>query len=77
MNKPMRDIFTEIAQENGLTLADMIDQNRARRYAHPRQEGMLVAFMSGHTVSAISRFLKRDHSTIIHGINAAEARNEA
>lgn len=77
MKKTMRDIFTDIARENGITLSDMIEPKRARKFAHPRQEAMLVSFMEGHTLSAIARFSNRHHTTVLHGINAAEARNEA
>ena len=73
----MRDIAQAVAQENEITLADILGQSRQRASAWPRQTVMLLASEAGFSNPQIGRFLARDHTTVLSGIRAARARRDA
>jgi chromosomal replication initiator protein len=53
----------------GITMQEMLSDNRERRVAHPRQTAMYLAHYHGRgNLSAIGRCFGRDHSTVIHAI---------
>lgn len=57
-----------------VTREDLLAYSRVIKVAVPRQITMLVMLKAGHSLSAIGRFLGRDHTTIMHGCKAAEER---
>ena len=67
-------LAVEVARVYGLKVEDFKDRTRVREVAWPRQEFMLAAHRQGYSLGQIGRFLNRDHTTILHGIRAAQAR---
>ena len=63
-----------IANTHGLTVDRFKARDRHREVAWPRQEVMLAAHRAGYSMPQIGRFLGRDHTTVLHGIRQAEAR---
>ena len=74
--RTMREIAAEVCARHGITLAELTGPSRCRRFAHPRQEFMALAYKLEHTTTPmIGRFLGgRDHSTICLGIKAHNRR---
>ena len=73
--KRMADIAAEVAQANGLTLAELKSRNRAQRIARPRQEAMAKIHQTGrYTLTQIARFFGMDHTTVLYGVRQYEAR---
>jgi len=73
--KRMADIAAEVAQANGLTLAELRSRNRAQRIARPRQEAMAKIHQTGrYTLTQIARFFGMDHTTVLYGVRQYEAR---
>lgn len=72
----MREIATEVATKHGLTLDELRGPQRARRFAHPRQEAFALAMATGRfSTPQVGRFFgDRDHATVIYGVRAYEAR---
>lgn len=70
----MRVIFTATAAKYGLTLSELRGPDRRHHIAHPRQEGMLIAHRAGYSLHMIGIYLRRDHTTIMHGVRVAEER---
>lgn len=74
---PGRDIVAEIAALYDVTVADLTGPSRRKRITHPRQHAMWeVRRRAPHlSLPQIGRlFGGRDHTTIIHGLRAHEAR---
>ena len=73
--KRMADIAAEVAQANGLTLAELKSRNRAQRIAWPRQEAMAKIQQTGrYTLTQIARYFGLDHTTVLYGVRQYEAR---
>lgn len=75
-----RDIAAEVAALYALTLADLFGPARAKAISHPRQHAMWeVRRRAPHlSLPQIGRlFGGRDHTTVLHGIRAHEARQAA
>lgn len=72
-------ICHEIAAKYRLSIAELRSERRARRIAWPRQEAFWRAYKETTlSLPAIGRYFGgRDHTTIIHGIKAHEARLKA
>lgn len=65
-----RAIVNAVARRSGITGADIIRQTRYHVYSRPRQLTMyLLRELTPMSLPAIGRVLKRDHSTVKHGIN--------
>ena len=75
---PVETIVDEVAKRHRLTVADLIGTGLARPVTLARQEAMW-AVKQATTLSypAIGRFFGRDHTTIIHGVQAHEERRRA
>lgn len=73
---PIQDIQNAVAEQFNIPVIEMTSPRRVRDYAWPRQYAMLLArSLTRQTLPAIGkRFGNRDHTTIIHGIRAAERR---
>ena len=64
-----------VSDEFGVPREALARENRARELSHPRQVAMLIAARHrGYSTPRIGRALRRDHSTVVYGIRAAEAR---
>lgn len=70
-------IASEVAADNGLTLAELKSGSRAYAVSRPRQYAMMLMMDAGYSANGIGRFFGRDHSTVISGARAAKARGEA
>lgn len=75
----MREVADEVCEQYGLSFSELIGPQRARYVSHPRQELMWRLYASGRfTLPQIGKFLgDRDHTTILHGVKACEARMAA
>jgi chromosomal replication initiation ATPase DnaA len=74
---PSEAIIREIAEKHGLTRAQIGSNSQLRRIAWARQEAMYVLRTQRKlTTTQIGRMLRRDHSTVIHGICAYMRRSE-
>lgn len=75
----MRNIAWQVAVQYGLKMEDLRGPRRFRRYVIPRQEAMYLMHQTGrYGLSQIGRFFGgRDHSTVIHAINAVRRRMAA
>jgi chromosomal replication initiator protein len=81
----MKTIAADVCARHGLAVDDLLSPDRKRRIAHPRQEFMWrcrqIYWASGghrYSLPQIGVFLGcRDHTTVLHGVRAHEARLEA
>lgn len=69
-------IIAEVAAKHGLSITELKSRDRAWRISHPRQEAMYeLSKRTRMSLPAIARSLGlTDHTTVIHGIRAHEAR---
>jgi len=73
----MADIAEEVAWAHGMTVAQILGRNARREFSWPRQRAYLLCHRQGYSLGQIGRlFGGRDHTTIIHGIRAAEGREQ-
>lgn len=63
-----------VCRRYGVTQVDIYGRSHSRKYAHPRQEVMWLARQAGLSFPQIGKALGRDHTSILHGIRAHEAR---
>lgn len=70
----IRLIAEYVAREHGVAIADILSDSRIRRVTRARQEVMRRAVEAGFSLGRVGRFLGRDHTTVLHGVNAARAR---
>lgn len=77
----MRSILAEVCAERGVTETDILSQSRRRKIAHPRQDFMWrcrqVKRADGrdrYSLPQIGAFLQRDHTSVLFGVRAHEAR---
>ncbi len=67
-----------IAERHGLPVEAVMGRCRQREYVLARQEAMWVLRNRlGDSLPRIGRLMGRDHTTILHGIRAHEARVSA
>lgn len=77
INEPRRsmaNIACAVAMERGFKLDDLRNASRIQPIAQARQEAMLLMVEAGFTTTQIGRFLRRDHTTVIHGARVARQR---
>lgn len=70
----MAQIAERIAASRGITLAELRGPSRQRPVAWCRQDAMLALRRAGYSASTIGRYFRRDHTTVVHGVQAAEGR---
>jgi chromosomal replication initiation ATPase DnaA len=71
----MRELLAEVAQAHGLSVAELKGRNRTRPVAVARQLFIARAYATGrYSLPQIGRFLKRHHTTILHGVRAHAAK---
>ena len=77
--EPVNVAQSVVAAHFHLTVADMTSANRERRISHPRQMAMAICReISSLSLSQIGkRFGGRDHSTVLHALDAVERRKVA
>jgi chromosomal replication initiator protein len=76
--KELMEIAERTAAAHGVTVQDLKSQSRERRIAWPRQEAMAWAYETCRfSLTRIGAFYNRDHTTVLHGIRAAEKRRVA
>lgn len=69
-------ILERTADAFGVSVADLVDHDRAQHLTWARQSAMLLMryLLPWLSVQDIARALDRDHSTVLSGIRAARAR---
>lgn len=72
--RKMADIALAVAAGHGIKLDDLRNSSRARPITAARQEAMLQMVEAGFTTTQIGRFLRRDHTTVVHGAQVARRR---
>jgi hypothetical protein len=70
----MANLLTLAAAHAGLTVEDIRGKSRERHIIHARQAVCLLGTEAGHSSTFVSKVLDRDHSTILHGRDAARER---
>lgn len=73
---PLHKIIAEVAKKYALTYVDLISRRRTRKLVWPRQEAMWRCLKeTTASYPEIGRAIGgRDHTTVIHGVRAHEAR---
>jgi len=74
---PIREIAEAVAVEAGVSAAEIMGRGKSPEVAHPRQEVMRRARALGLSYPRIARFWGMDHTSVMHGVAAAEARLSA
>ncbi|UMA64905.1 chromosomal replication initiator protein DnaA [Roseivivax marinus] len=71
----IEEIQRRVAEHYNIRLSDMIGPRRTRAFARPRQVAMYLSKkMTAKSLPEIGRrFGKRDHTTVLHGVNRIEA----
>lgn len=67
-------IAREVSQQTGIRLGELMGPSREHPIAHARQIVMFIARREGIAYAEIARCLRRDHTTIIHGVRAEAKR---
>lgn len=71
----IKALAEEFCALEGMSLDELTGVTRCRACAWPRQHFMHICVVRhGKSVSAVSRFLNRDHTTVIFGVRAHERR---
>lgn len=65
---PMLHLAEKVAAEGGLTVAEILVQDRRRPVSLVRDRIMGELRQAGYSTPEIGRFLKRDHTTVMAGI---------
>ena len=64
-------IIEAVAVAHGLTAADILGDSRCRRFVLARQEAMYrLAGETKLTIATIGKHMRRDHTTVLHGVFA-------
>jgi chromosomal replication initiation ATPase DnaA len=74
---PISEIAEVASRATGVTVEDILGDSKIHRISHVRQYVMWRARKEGFSLPAIARVMRRDHTTIIHGIEAVNKRMEA
>jgi len=71
-----RAIIQAVADDCGVSVADIMSDNRAYWVSHPRHEAMYEVFVQRPKLSypEIGRLFCRDHTSVLHGVRAHCAR---
>lgn len=71
---PVRRIVRQVASEYNVSPDDILGPCRERVFVVARQEAMRRASDEGLSLVRIGNAMRRDHTTVLHGIRAAKAR---
>lgn len=78
MNKPtLLHLATIEAGKAEISVEELRGPRRFKYLVEPRQAFMLAAREEGYSYPRIAHFLRRDHTSIVHGVRRAKARREA
>ncbi|MGL4976005.1 MAG: helix-turn-helix domain-containing protein [Bosea sp. (in: a-proteobacteria)] len=67
-----------VAEEFGISIAQLSGRSRRRKFAHPRQMAMYLARTAmGRSYPQIGLWFGRDHTTAIYAVTAVQARLDA
>lgn len=70
-----REIIRDVCRRHNVNYDAMLSPARARRIAWPRQEAFWRLDAAGKwSTTKIGQFFGRDHTTVIHGVRAYQAR---
>lgn len=73
--RKMREICNDVCITHDVTLDELKGRSMIRAVAWPRQDAMRLLALAGYSQQEIGRYLgRRDHTTVLHGIRASEAR---
>lgn len=65
----IRDIVAHVAAAHGIAVTEILSDRRRKPVVRARQEAMyLAATQTHHSLPAIGRAFRRDHTTVLHGI---------
>jgi chromosomal replication initiator protein len=62
------DVLARVAQFYRVTVEKLLGPHRHRAVARPRMIAMLLLHERGMSLHAIGRAVRRDHSTVVHGV---------
>lgn len=74
---PAHRALRDVSRATGITEAEIVGRSRVRPLVRARQLVAFVARRDGATYGQIAKALRRDRTTIIHGVRAEAARREA
>lgn len=69
-------ILDEIASETQISVSAIKGHSRAREVVRARQLAMHVLRCRGLSLEHIGAIMGRDHTTVLHGVRAEEARRQ-
>lgn len=72
----IKEITAGVAKLYGVTVEDIYGRGRDSDVVMARQEVWRRAYFIGNSYSKIGRVFGRDHSTIYHGVKAAQRRRD-
>lgn len=73
--RKMREVCMDVCRAHDVTLVELRGRSSKRVISWPRQDAMRLLWKAGYSMPEIARYLgRRDHTTILHGIRASEAR---
>lgn len=67
----------QLLADRGLTLDELRSRDRHRELVEARQDVALALRRDGWTLTAIGKLLHRDHTTVLHSLRRAEAREQS
>jgi len=74
----VEDVIAAVADESGHTRDDLVSDRRQRSLVIARQLAMVLASTNTRSsLSEIGRRLRRDHTTVIHGIRSHQRRAQS
>lgn len=69
LHPTVHEVLRRVCEAEGVTMADMLSARRHREIARPRQMAMYLAReMTLATLPMIGRVMRRDHTTVLHGV---------
>jgi chromosomal replication initiator protein len=69
----MAEITAEVAAMHGFSLEILRSHSRQKAVCHARQEAMWRCYReTGHGTTAVARFFRRDHTTVVHAVQKIE-----
>jgi ATPase involved in DNA replication initiation len=72
--RSMREIAEEVAAQQGVVMDLLRSDTRRHSVSHARQDAMRLQRVEGYSYPQIGAFWGRDHTTVVYGVRAAEAR---
>ena len=73
----LRQIVDDVAEATGVSASAILGESRVRRITRARQIVRIVAHRQGLSLTEIGQFLRRDHTSVMHGIRQEAERRQA